>query len=243
MEDAIDHQSLNLYGIRREVGDEKTLAVLMAHIVRLDNTMHLKSRMNEEQIRLLAQEIMQNYSWLNMADIKLVMDRVSLGKSGKAYERLDPRYVLTHLEDYVEERMRTSEERRLKEQEMARNETKDNEFVMKMYDNAKRASRKREEEMRAEMKKKLEMKEESGRLTLEDEVRKLQMRLNKAERMLKEQAEEYQKALSDAEDRERHTQWALDYAAEQLGKTSYQIRKEEQRWREDRQKELERKNS
>lgn len=243
VDEAIDHAGSNLYGIRREIGDQKTMAVLVAHLVRLDNTMHMKYRMNEQQVRLIAQEIMQNYSWLNMADIKLVMDRVSMGKCGKAYERLDPQYVLTHLEDYVDERVRTSEERRLKEKEEMKYAKNDDGFVLKMYKNAKTQAEKREAEVRAEMTKRAEMKEESGRMIAEEEVRRLQLKLKRMEADMNEREAEYRKALKDAENRERHTQWALDYAAEQLGKTSYQIRKEEQQWREDRQKELEKKNN
>ena len=89
MADCFKSKAPTIGKMQRTQGRESfTNAYMMAWLVYLNEVLSLNKQMSEEQIRLCAQMILDDYYMLNVADLTLLFKRVLKGDYGEFYERL-----------------------------------------------------------------------------------------------------------------------------------------------------------
>lgn len=91
--------------IHREKGVKFTEAYLKVWLIELNEIMALKNPMSEVQIELTAQEIVQEFYGMKIADLSLIFRNIMSGRYGEFYERLDMPKILTFFRLYYDERM------------------------------------------------------------------------------------------------------------------------------------------
>ena len=99
-----------LASIRREYSEDFQIAYVSVWIVNLNDFVNALRKMSPEQIEETATIIVQEYSYLNLADINLVFRKIKKGEYGQLFAEIDGMKVLSWFEQYAQERMRTAAE-------------------------------------------------------------------------------------------------------------------------------------
>ncbi len=103
------HSSAPTLGsIRREYSEDFQIAYVAVWIVNLNDFVNALRKMTPEQIDETATIIVQEYSYLNLADINLVFRRIKKGEFGQLFAEIDGMKILTWFEQYTQERARTA---------------------------------------------------------------------------------------------------------------------------------------
>jgi hypothetical protein len=102
--DCFESKAPSIGKMQRSQGKSFTNAYMMAWLVYLNEVLGLNKPMSEEQIRLCAQMILDDYYMLNVADLTLMFRRVLKGDYGEFYERLSIDKIQKIFKAYFEER-------------------------------------------------------------------------------------------------------------------------------------------
>lgn len=100
----IDSQLPTLASVRKNAGYDATMAYLEAWIVNLTNFINVGKSMSDEQIYMTSELILQEYPFLNLADINLIFKWAKMGKYGQFYDRIDGQLILSWFSSYFENR-------------------------------------------------------------------------------------------------------------------------------------------
>lgn len=99
-----------LASIRREYSEDFQIAYISVWIVNLNDFVNALRKMSPEQIEETATIIVQEYPYLNLADINLVFRRIKKGEFGQLFAEIDGMKILSWFEQYARERARTAAE-------------------------------------------------------------------------------------------------------------------------------------
>ncbi|MEI8114958.1 MAG: DUF6633 family protein [Bacteroidia bacterium] len=99
-----------LASIRREYSEDFQIAYVSVWIVNLNDFVNALRKMSPEQIEETATIIVQEYPYLNLADINLVFRKIKKGEFGQLFAEIDGMKVLSWFEQYARERARTAAE-------------------------------------------------------------------------------------------------------------------------------------
>ena len=100
--------------IKKEVGVETIAAMLVVMITDLVDFFNVGKTMSDSQVAETIRLLMQEYYYLNIADIKLCFDRIKAGGYGKSYDRIDGQIILMALAEYSAGRATIAEDMSLK---------------------------------------------------------------------------------------------------------------------------------
>ena len=102
--DAMNSSSHSLGKLQREQDKKFTIGLVSAWLIYLNEILNLNKPMSEEQIKLAATLICEEFYMLKMADLTLLFKRIISGQFGEFYERLSIDKVMTFFREYREER-------------------------------------------------------------------------------------------------------------------------------------------
>lgn len=102
--DAINSPSHSLGKIQREQSKKFTEGLVLVWLMYLNEILNLNKPMSEEQMKLAAVLICEEFYMLKMSDLTLLFKRIISGQYGEFYERLSINKVLTFFRNYLEER-------------------------------------------------------------------------------------------------------------------------------------------
>ena len=105
---ALSSSAPTLASIRREYSEDFQIAYISVWIVNLNDFVNALRKMSPEQIEETATIIVQEYPYLNLADINLVFRKIKKGEFGQLFAEIDGMKVLSWFEQYARERMRTA---------------------------------------------------------------------------------------------------------------------------------------
>lgn len=104
----ISSSAPTLASIRREYSEDFQIAYVSVWIVNLNDFVNALRKMSPEQIEETATIIVQEYPYLNLADINLVFRKIKKGEFGQLFAEIDGMKVLSWFEGYAQERARTA---------------------------------------------------------------------------------------------------------------------------------------
>ena len=104
----ISSSAPTLGSIRREYSEDFQIAYVSVWIVNLNDFVNALRKMSPEQIEETATILVQEYSYLNLADINLVFRKIKKGEFGQLFAEIDGMKVLSWFEQYAHERMHTA---------------------------------------------------------------------------------------------------------------------------------------
>ena len=102
--DAMNSKSQSLGKIQREQSVEFSEGIIKMWLLYLNKILNLNKPMSDEQIKLAAVLICEEFYMLKMSDLSLLFKRIISGQYGEFYERLSIDKVLTFFRNYLEER-------------------------------------------------------------------------------------------------------------------------------------------
>lgn len=101
---AIDQGGSSLFKLKKDVGEKKVLALIKLYLIDLNDLFNLKRPLSERMIEEIADEVINEFGHLNMADIHLIFKRAKHGENGDMYETLNVPKVITWFTNYFAER-------------------------------------------------------------------------------------------------------------------------------------------
>lgn len=102
--DVFKHTTPTLATVRLYHGEEKSIAAIQAIFMFLDDFLGEKSGLTEAQNIILSKQIMADYYYLSIADLKLFLKKALDGQYGDIYGRLNPNVIMGWLRRYVDDR-------------------------------------------------------------------------------------------------------------------------------------------
>lgn len=105
---AIKSEAPTLGSIRRKYSEDFQIAYVSVWIVNLNDFVNALRKMSPEQIDETATIIVQEYPYLNLADINLVFRKIKKGEFGQLFAEIDGMKILSWFEQYASERARTA---------------------------------------------------------------------------------------------------------------------------------------
>jgi hypothetical protein len=99
-----------LGSIRREYSEDFQIAYISVWIVNLNDFVNALRKMSPDQIEETATIIVQEYPYMNLADINLIFRRIKKGEFGQLFAEIDGMKVLSWFEHYACERARAASE-------------------------------------------------------------------------------------------------------------------------------------
>jgi len=107
--DAIKSQSLSLAKIKKESGEEYTMAYIIKWIIATNEFINVKNKQTPDQIKLTARYILQDYYYFKISDIYLIFTNAQKGRYGQFYDSIDGSKILSWFESYAKERSEIAE--------------------------------------------------------------------------------------------------------------------------------------
>lgn len=104
IEAAMSADAPTLATVKKYQGAGMAVEAVEMIIAEAATLLNIGKNLQPHQINYLACEILQEYYWLNLADIRLIMKQGIAGKYGQIYDRLDVQVALDWLAQYVEAR-------------------------------------------------------------------------------------------------------------------------------------------
>lgn len=114
---AADSGHSSLCVMVKEYGQEKVEALIQMYLIELNEYLNLKRPLTEKMIDAIAADIVEDYRYLNMADVWLVFSRARKGYYGELYESINTAKVEGWFRDYFNERCEAAEEASIAESE------------------------------------------------------------------------------------------------------------------------------
>lgn len=90
--------------MRKETSEQNALTELKMLIVNLNESLNIGKKMTAVQIETAAQDIIEDYYYLNLADFALCFKNGRKLRYGEIYDRMDSSVILGWLNKYIEER-------------------------------------------------------------------------------------------------------------------------------------------
>lgn len=91
--------------IRKQSGEREAIRSIVDSLVWLREHINVNRNLTEEQIFTTAEIILNEFYWLNPADIKICLNNGLAGKYGEIYERMDSTVICRWLTEYENERI------------------------------------------------------------------------------------------------------------------------------------------
>lgn len=113
----------SLARLEKEVGREYVIRAIIVNLIFLQNAINVKTKLNEQQMLLLCNDILDTYPMnnINFADVNIVFTRARRGEYGELYESLSIDKVYQWFSKYFEERCGMAEEESINEHDKNKN--------------------------------------------------------------------------------------------------------------------------
>ena len=132
---ALESKSLTLITMRTR--DKQVCETVMGYMIaKVAKKFNIGKNINPEQIRDTIESIFEDYYYLRLSDLYLVLRNGVKGKYGQIYDRFDESVLMGWLEKYTEERFQVAEERQLAQHDAITSDEKGrkyNGFVNDLY--------------------------------------------------------------------------------------------------------------
>lgn len=132
---AIQNDSLTLIAMRkRDKGSCDTILAYM--IARTAKKFNIGKNINPEQIQGVIESVFEDFYWLKLSDIYLILRNGVRGKYGQIYDRFDESVLLGWIDKYSEERMQVAAEQQRLHHDSVTAQEKDRQydgFVNNLY--------------------------------------------------------------------------------------------------------------
>lgn len=112
--DIIHSSAPSLAGMRKELGDMHTKAVLTIILLDVIKFFNVGKGMNDIQVGQTVQLIQDEYWMLKPDDFKLCFNNAKKGMYGQVYDRLDGQIIMSWLNKHLEGRMSYSENEQIR---------------------------------------------------------------------------------------------------------------------------------
>lgn len=109
MEEAMQGKTPLLSTVKKYQGEGVAIASVKHIIGEASTLVNVGRNLTPQQVEFLAEEIIAQYFYLTLADIRFVMRQGVTGKYGELYERLDVQVVSGWFAQYVSERLDAAE--------------------------------------------------------------------------------------------------------------------------------------
>ncbi len=103
--EAFSSESVSLAKLKKESGEIVTKAFCVFIISELVESFNLGKTMNDRQIAFAAEQIMTDYFFLKIDELKYCFNQATKGRYGIIYDRLDTSILFSWIEKYLEERL------------------------------------------------------------------------------------------------------------------------------------------
>lgn len=132
---ALESESLSLITMRAR--DKQVCETVMSYMIaKTAKKFNIGKNINPEQIRETLESIFEDYYYLKLSDLYLVLRNGVKGKYGQIYDRFDESVLMGWMEKYTEERFKVAEERQLARHDAVTSDEKGrkyNGFVNDLY--------------------------------------------------------------------------------------------------------------
>ena len=109
MEDCIGSNIPSLSMLKKEFGEEDTLKAVGKKIKQVNEYFNLQKKMTPEQTWMTSKLILKEYYYLNLADMKLVLENMLSLKYGQYYGKIDGGDFLEAFKQYADSRIEVAE--------------------------------------------------------------------------------------------------------------------------------------
>jgi len=109
-EDAIESKTPSLNLIIRAEGRVKKEALVKLWLINLNELLNVKHPMSEQQIRICASLIVEDYASLKIADLGFFFRKIIKGEYGQFYESISIEKILSFLTQYETDRFKIIED-------------------------------------------------------------------------------------------------------------------------------------
>jgi len=103
--DVFNSPTCSIVRLRGEIGEMKTLALLVYMITDVVEQLNVGKTMNDKQVGRAAELIADEFYYLKPDDFKLCFDNAVKGRYGATYDRIDIQIICSWLNKYTGERM------------------------------------------------------------------------------------------------------------------------------------------
>lgn len=118
---AYQSEAPTLAAIKAEHGEKFCRARLCELLLSLENYLGSQCNLSKDQYLMLAEDIIDSFYAINVADVNLILRRIMHGECGKIYGKVTPAYIYQVFADYYKERTATiSESHRASEESIAK---------------------------------------------------------------------------------------------------------------------------
>lgn len=124
---AVNDKSDSLAKICKEVGKKVSLSILKVWLINLNDFLNISRKMNQVQIEETSDLLYDEFYYLKISDIALLMRRIKTGHYGQFYESIDGMKIIEMFYQYAQERLNgilDNSEREEREQKYKHNEDK-----------------------------------------------------------------------------------------------------------------------
>ena len=111
--------------IRKDIGEAKLNQLIKIWIADMNDFLNISRKMNLKQAEQTATMIIEDFYYLNIADINLVFTRAKKGHYGNLYESLDGMKIYTWFDQYSQERAQIAYNTKLKEHDLMKSKNKE----------------------------------------------------------------------------------------------------------------------
>lgn len=98
----------SLAEIKKEVGPKKLAAIIQMWIADINNFLNISRKMNTEQAQQTSTMILNDFYYMNIADINLVFSRAKKGYYGELYQSIDGMKIYLWFDQYATERAQST---------------------------------------------------------------------------------------------------------------------------------------
>lgn len=141
---ALQSKSLSLITMRAR--DKNTCETVIAYMIaKTAKKFNIGKNINPEQIREVIESIFEDYYYLKLSDLYLVLRKGVKGEYGQIYDRFDESVLMGWLDKYAEERFIVAEQRQLAQHDAVTSDEKGRkyaDFVNDLYRKMNKRARK-----------------------------------------------------------------------------------------------------
>ena len=131
---ALETSSPLLSHIKKSYGKQSAIAYIETWLYNLNDYLNISRRLKKEQIYETALYIIQDYYYLNIAELHLFFTKLKKGEFGNLYEGIDGYKILSFLKTYEQERLSHFEKKRIKSKENSMPINEKSNFLWKNVD-------------------------------------------------------------------------------------------------------------
>ena len=131
--EAVNRKAPTISSFKRECGEDFQCSLIKVWLVYLNNILGISRPMSEDQIRLCATQIIDDFGYLRMSELSYLFKRIISGEFGEFYESLTIAKVLTFFREYDKERTEVVIEEREREHEAFRYKENNTDTLKDIY--------------------------------------------------------------------------------------------------------------